>query len=152
MEEEEIFFKRFSAEKQDQVRGLVEYATLMGLSGKDLVSIGGKLDRLKTSAEKNRNLEIIRSFALEPIGDDRKRKGNYLEERFDRRFKIKTVNGTYRFDSAYSGWKIQNVATGVIVHHNPDNYAYEMGNPGWSRRSRYAMILDIANGHFQLNF
>jgi hypothetical protein len=49
--EEELLFKRFPADKQEQVRQLVAYAQLMGLDGKDLVSIGGKLDHIKASAE-----------------------------------------------------------------------------------------------------
>ena len=36
---------RFSADKQDLIEQFVEYAQLMGLSGRDLVAISGKLDR-----------------------------------------------------------------------------------------------------------
>lgn len=152
MEDELLFFKRFPKEKQDQVRGLVEYATLMGLSGRDLVSIGGKLDRIKASQEKARNLEIVKSVKILPIGDDKRYKGSSLEDSLDNRFKIKTTTGSYNFSCSYSKWTVKSTKTGITQHHSPDNYSYELGNTHWSRRSRYAMILDIANGLFQLNF
>lgn len=151
--EEEIFFKRFPAEKQDQVRGLVEYATLMGLSGKDLVSIGGKLDRLKSGAERERNMEIVRSFEMLPIGDDKRWRSSYLQDHLDQRFKIKTVGGAYNFDYSYSTWSVKSLKTGVTVSHRVDGWAYELASSlAWTRRNRYAMILDIAHGKFQLNF
>jgi len=70
-EEVTIEFSRFSKEKQDQVRALVNYATLMGLNGKDLVSIGGKLDRVKARREINTNRAIISNMDLRTIGKDK---------------------------------------------------------------------------------
>lgn len=148
-DEEQLFFKRFPAEKQDQVRGLVNYATLMGLTGKDLVSIGGKLDRLKDQRELARNKEIVKNINAQPIGQDRKRYDP--EAAMDDRFKIIVVGGSYSFVRNYSdGWKIQSSSTKVIKTHQPDEY--HLGRVGWRRRLRYAMMLDIANGKFQLNF
>lgn len=60
---EEIFeLKRFPKDKHEQIAGLVQYATLMGLSGKDLVSIGGKMDRDSAKRERTRRLEICNSM------------------------------------------------------------------------------------------
>lgn len=149
-----IFFRRFPKEKQDQVRGLVEYATLMGLTGKDLVSIGGKLDRIKDSQERIRNMEIVKSFDCLPIGDDAKRgKGNH-EYLLDTRFKLKTVNGSYNFhSSSYSGWTITSAATKQRKHHNPGYGDHALPRSlGWERHSRYSMLLDIASGKLLLNF
>ena len=55
-DEKELIFRRFPEDKQEQIRQLVAYTTLMGLSGKDLVSIGGKLNRIE---EKNQALNLI---------------------------------------------------------------------------------------------
>lgn len=55
----EINFKRFPREKQEQIRQLVNYATLMGLDGKDLISIGSKLERIKSNATIQENRKII---------------------------------------------------------------------------------------------
>ena len=70
-EEVAIEFSRFPQEKQDQVRALVNYATLMGLNGKDLVSIGGKLDRVRTRREINANRAIVSGMDLRTIGKDK---------------------------------------------------------------------------------
>jgi hypothetical protein len=149
IDEEQIFFKRFPEEKQDQVRGLVNYATLMGLTGKDLVSIGGKLDRLNAQRELARNKEIVKSYNHEPIGDDRNRSSR--EEALDERFKVKTTNGIYHFKRSYSDeWKVTNINTKVTKSHSPQ--PYDLGRVSWSRRLRYRMVLDLAHGHFQLNF
>lgn len=71
MDEMELEFKRFSPEKQDQIMQLVSYVTLLGLTGKDLVSIGSKLDRIKQRAEIERHREIVNSMEVRTIGKDR---------------------------------------------------------------------------------
>lgn len=150
IDEEQIFFKRFPAEKQDQVRGLVNYATLMGLTGKDLVSIGGKLDRLKASQELQRNKEILNSIDIHPIGGDKS--SSSRQDKLDHRFKIKTTNGQYNFESdGYDRWRVTSLATKVVKTWQPKT---EDGIPKthWRRRLRYAMMLDVAHGYFQLNF
>lgn len=57
-----IEFSRFPAEKQEQIRQLVAYTTLMGLTGKDLVSIGGKLDRVQQRREVDQNRAAIKNL------------------------------------------------------------------------------------------
>ena len=90
--EEELLFKRFPAEKQEQVRQLVAYAQLMGLDGKDLVSIGGKLDRIKATAEYKRNRSLVEStFIFLYVGRDA---GEYD---LNNRWRIKTDSGSYTF-------------------------------------------------------
>ena len=74
-QEEELFFKRFPEEKQDQVRQLVSFATLMGLTGKDLVSIGGKLDRIRAATERVRLRGIVNDMELKVNKNDR---GRYI--------------------------------------------------------------------------
>lgn len=53
--EQDLTFRRFSPEKQDQIRQLIAYTTLLGLTGKDLISIGGRLERLTRSREVRQN-------------------------------------------------------------------------------------------------
>jgi hypothetical protein len=65
-----LHFKRFPLEKQDQVRALVNYATLMGLDGKDLVSIGGKLDRIRAKQVIYSNRAVIYAMEISTIGKD----------------------------------------------------------------------------------
>ena len=56
-------FKRFSEDKQEQIRQFVSYAQMMGLTGKDIRSIGDKLDRRR----------VDRVLILEPAGLLRRR-------------------------------------------------------------------------------
>lgn len=142
IDEETLFFKRFPKEKQDQIRGLVNYATLMGVTGKDLVSIGGKLDRLKASQEIKRNKEILKSFTCLTIGND----GS-----ISARFKLEGRDGFYKFEEHYSRYHVTSYKTKVTKMHDP-NY-YDLGrNMSWNDRRRAYMLLDIANGVFNLNF
>lgn len=155
LEEEQIFFKRFPAEKQEQVRGLVQYATLMGLSGKDLVSIGGKLDRLKESAERVRNVELAESFDCRPIGIDAKLTGNRLTYALNSRFKLKYPHGAYNFVYDGPDWRITSLATKVTKSHRCSYYSDDYALPrsfNWDKRRRYCMLLDVYHGKFQLNF
>lgn len=144
LDEEQLFFKRFPAEKQDQVRGLVNYATLMGLTGKDLISIGGKLDRLNLAQKIKHNKDIVAGFKLHTIRGTRG-----IAHDMDSCFRIKTVDGSYRFDAYGSAWRIHSSKTNARKTHDPNDY--ELGR--WNRRHyRYRMLLDIHYGIFQLNF
>ena len=151
IQEDELIFKRFPEDKQEQVRGLVNYATLMGLTGKDLVSIGGKLDRLKSALERKANMDIVRSFECLPIGKDRGRGGKSL----DSRFKLKTTTGAYNFVCRYSHeWEVTSLATKKVVNYSSGGHEkYELGNTlYWGLRNRYTLLLDIAKGRLVLNF
>jgi hypothetical protein len=145
--EEELLFKRFPANKQEQVRQLVAYAQLMGLDGKDLVSIGGKLDRIKSSAEARRNKSLIESsFIFLNVGKDR---GEYA---LNNRWRIQTVGGSYTFESGSWGtYRVKSNKTGAVRSHTA-NEEYCLGTGDYYKRRRYAMMLDIANGVFPLNF
>ena len=147
MEEAELLFKRFPAEKQEQVRQLVAYAQLMGLDGKDLVSIGGKLDRIRASAEYKRNKSLVESsFEFLNVGRD---KGDYY---LNSRWRIKTAGGSYTFQA--QGWRVYRVKsnkTGAVRDHQVVN-DYSLGSGDYYKRERYAMMLDVAHGVFPLNF
>lgn len=92
---EEVKFKRFSDEKQEQVRQLVAYTTLMGLTGKDLISIGNKLERERRNAEAERLWNIVDSYNIEPIGRYAGR--NYRKSYIDG-FKMVYNGKTYYFE------------------------------------------------------
>jgi len=144
-EEEELVFKRFPAEKQEQVRGLVNYATLMGLDGKDLVSIGGKLDRMKLSRIKKSNIQVVESYECLPIGKDTK-------NNIDSRFKLVTASGTYHFERQNQRWTITSLSTKKSIRHAVDHWGYDLPKVGWDRRSRYCLLLDMSSGKITLNF
>lgn len=155
LEEEQIFFKRFPAEKQEQVRGLVQYATLMGLSGKDLISIGGKLDRLKETAARTRNVELAESFNCLPIGIDAKLTGNRLTYALNGRFKLKYPHGAYNFVYDGPDWKITSLKTKVTKSHRCSYYSDDYALPksfNWDKRRRYCMLLDVYHGKVNCNF
>lgn len=147
MEEEELLFKRFPAEKQEQVRQLVAYAQLMGLDGKDLVSIGGKLDRIKAATEYRRNKSLVESsFTFLYVGRD---SGEYA---LNNRWRIKTAGGSYTFTSySWGHYRVKSNKTGLVRDHRP-NEDYSLGTGDYYKRRRYAMMLDVAHGVFPLNF
>lgn len=145
--EEELLFKRFPAEKQEQVRQLVAYAQLMGLDGKDLVSIGGKLDRIKASAEWKRNKSLIEStFTFLNVGRD---SGEYY---LNNRWRVATASGSYTFTA--QGWdmyRVKSNKTGAVRDHRVTN-DYSLGTGDYYKRRRYAVMLDVCNGLLPLNF
>ena len=71
LDDDELYFRRFEPEKQDSIRALVSHVTLLGLNGKDLISIGGRLDRLKAKREAERNRNIVTGMELKPVGKDK---------------------------------------------------------------------------------
>jgi hypothetical protein len=141
-----MILKRFPEEKQDQIEQLIVYVELMGLTGRDLVAIGGKMDREEASIKKNRNMEIIKSFDCLTIGRDSRWDVN-------ERFKLKTAQGTYNFFSgSWEHWEVTSLSTKKKHSHRPDVYSYDLPKTDWRTRIRYAILLDIAFGKFLLDF
>jgi hypothetical protein len=120
MDDEELIFKRFPDEKQEQVRQLVGFATLMGLSGKDLVSIGGKLDRIVKIRERERLRDIVRSMDLKAA----KSTGAYSIDSW-----YYTTGGVkYHFKGDSWMISITNMSTKKrITINNIPNYYFELG-------------------------
>jgi hypothetical protein len=131
--EEEVLlhFKRFPQEKQDQVRALVNYATLMGLNGKDLVSIGGKLNRVAAKRSMEANQHIVQSMGIRTIGKDKDCRN---------RWAYTGADGTvYHFKSGYSRYDITNTVTKKVVKGYVNSY-YEL-----SRRFHFGYNYDLPN-------
>lgn len=146
--EELLFFRRFPAEKQDQVRALVNYATLMGLNGKDLVSIGGKLDRLKASQLKKEREAILEEMMAQCtfIGRD---KNDRYNQRHPNRFKYKDGSGrVWKLEGVdYYGCHITSDTGKTLRVRFTERYDVKGG--------RYDMkqaLLNIYYGHIPLNF
>lgn len=138
---------RFSEDRQDLIEQFVEYAQLMGLSGRDLVAIGGKIDREQAKQRKLANMEIINGFKCLPIGRD----SHY---QIDERFKLKTSAGDYNFENDnWNAWIIISMKTKVRQRWHIDHFEYTLPKTNYyQQRSRYALLLDIAAGKLKLNF
>ena len=150
--QEELVFKRFPVEKQEQVRGLVSYAILMGLDGKDLTSIGQKLTRMDQAQTRKSNSDRIADFNLLPV----QKNGRVLDR--DVSFRLKTLNGYYKFiHRSGSNWEITSMSRKSITRYRVKNEdAQFVGSRyRWSQSQeihRKQLLLDIADGHLVLNF
>lgn len=154
-DERELIFTRFPQEKQEQVRGLVAYAQLMGLDGRDLVSIGGKLLRIQDREELNRNMEIAESYECILIGADRNAAKARHEQLLNMRFKLATALGDYRFDYGWtSEWTVTSHATKSSQLYYTDVWSHNLPKKRIHSRTleRYALLLEIHSGRLTLNF
>jgi hypothetical protein len=135
---------RFSDEKKDQIEQLVSYATMLGLTGRDLVSIGGKMDRIRVQEECKRNLALVKSVEIHKIGNDRD---------MEQRFKIKTPNGNYNFEfNGYSQFRITSLKTKHSIIYTASGDIEFPRSYSWYKRYHCAMLHDIATGKCVLNF
>lgn len=137
--EEEITFSRFGDDKQEQIRQLVSYCTLMGLTGKDLISIGGKLDRMKASEDYKKNLEIGLSYPVTPVKNfDVDSVWDYTDSQGARwRFRLQ------------SSWQVQvtNMKSGKRQTFYLDRYVKAV-----YRNYRANVMLNVHYGGITLNF
>lgn len=138
--------KRFAEEKQDQIEQLISYANLLGLSGADLVSIGGKMTRDSKRDIVKTNMEIVRGFECLKIGGD---------WNISSRFKLKMPEGNYNIHNggwSFNEWTIHSLKTKAkkTVVSYPDNY--DLPRVNYQIKSRYALLLDIAAGKIKLDF
>ena len=135
---------RFSKDRQEQLEYFVEYAQLMGLSGKDLMAIGGKIEREQKKERKIANMSIVKGFTCYTIGKDYS---------LDYRFKLKTTEGAYNF--TYDGWdryEVLSLRTKVIKTILIHPWDYDLPKTDHRVRARYAILLDIAAGKIKLDF
>jgi hypothetical protein len=146
----EITFKRFPENKQEQIRQFVAYAQMCGLSGKDIRSIGDKLDRQRKVEERRANMEIVKGFNCLNIGDDAKLSDK--KYRLNDRFKLKTARGAYNFKYDYYGYQVTSLHTRKTVNHRTDPWTYELPTRNYDEMTRYATLLDIAFGKLKLDF
>jgi hypothetical protein len=142
-EEVVLHFKRFAQEKQDQVRALVNYATLMGLDGKDLVSIGGRLNRIAANREMKLNEHIVSSMNIRPIGQDK--------NCYNRWAYTDSSGVIYHFKCSYSRYDITNTVTKKTAR----GYANEYYNVGrrfhiMENRELPNIMLNIYHGNVAL--
>jgi hypothetical protein len=137
---------RFPAEKHEQIEQLIVFAKLMGLSGRDLVAIGGKIDREDRKALVQSNMHLVNTFQCLTIGFD-------SVHNLDSRFKLKTGRGAYNFHSiGWNSWLITSLKTKIKQTYTVDVYSYDLPRIDFRTKCRYAILLDIAQGKLVLNF
>ena len=147
--EKELIFKRFPEGKQEQVRQLIAYTTLMGLTGKDLISIGGTLERLKERQEQTSNMQIAEGYAANviPVGKTQHDRDCYENQRW------------VHTDLAGNKWEFQTLSfyqcdvisrsTNKRKHFYLEIYfnKYHRG-----KGHMYNALLNLHHGDIQLNF
>jgi hypothetical protein len=136
--------KRFDKEKHDQLEGLLQWCQLMGLTGKDLVSLGGHIDRAQKTEDAKKNRTLAESIVFTPVGQNDMQMSN--------KWSTKNANGDrYVFESA--SWQRVSVTSAKTKVRKIFNLEYyELGRIGWQKRDRYQSALNLVNGKIVLNF
>ena len=134
--------KRFDKSKHEQLIGLLQWCELMGLNGRDLVSLGGHIDRLQAREAAEKNLAIAKGYKIDRIGRD---------DNTEQRFVLKTLNGRYRFDYyTYDQVVVQSYNTKIKKYFGLD--PFEIGRMGWRKAWVYRALLNVHSGKILLDF
>lgn len=134
--------KRFDKDKLEQLEGLLQWVQLMGLTGKDLVSLGGHIDRIQSRETMLKNKAIVDGMGCRPIGNDRS---------MDDRWKFKTATATYWFEEV--GWSFVKVTNAKTrVHKKFQLSDHDLGRMNWRKQVRYRAMLDVHAGKIVLDF
>jgi hypothetical protein len=135
--------KRFSEAKQAQVEQLISYSQLLGLTGTDLISIGGKLEREAAKSRRQANKQIIAGFNCVAIGRN--------NPDVDVRFKLDIGGKTIRFElDSSERYKISNKDNRYIMW-RPNIHEYDLPTAYYyTTKLRYALLLDLAAGKIPL--
>ena len=134
--------KRFDKEKHDQLEQLIAWSQMMGLSGRDLVSLGGHIDRAQQAAEAKSNRTLAETIKFDPVGGDTEmsNKWSYL-----------TPDGRYTFQDLRWG-QVTVVSNKTKVRKNFRTEMYQLGRMHWGKRDRLQCALNIINGQIVLDF
>jgi hypothetical protein len=130
--------KRFDEAKHEQLEGLLQWCALMGLSGKDLVSLGGHITRMEVAAQAKSNRKLAETITFDPMGD--LNKWSYL-----------TPNGRYTFQDISWG-RVSVTSNKTKVCKNFTVEIYEFGRMHWRNREHLNCALNIINGKIVLDF
>jgi len=134
--------KRFDKDKHDQLEQLIAWSQMMGLSGRDLVSLGGHIDRAQKTEEAKSNRTLAETIKFDPVGGDTEmhNKWSYL-----------TPDGRYTFQDARWG-QVVVVSNKTKVRKNFRTEVYQLGRMHWGKRDRLQCALNIINGRIVLDF
>lgn len=134
--------KRFDKDKHEQLEGLLQWCQLMGLTGKDLVSLGGHIDRAQRAEDTKKNRALADTVKFDAVGADKE---------MSSRWSLKTVNGRYTFESA-SWSRVYVTSNKTKVRKSFNLEYYELGRTSWRNRDRLNCALNIVNGKIVLDF
>lgn len=135
--------KRFDKTKHEQLEGLLQWCTLMGLSGKDLVSLGGHIDRAQAAAEAKSNRALAETITFDPVGLSKPDNSN--------KWSYNTPNGRYTFQDISWG-RVAVTSNKTKVRKNIQIEQYQLGRLHWQKRERLNCALNIIHGRIVLDF
>ena len=134
--------KRFDKTKHEQLEGLLQWCTLMGLTGKDLVSLGGHIDRAQAAAEIKSNRALAETIKFDPVGADMS---------MSNKWSYNTPNGRYTFNDTSWG-RVAVTSNKTKVRKNIQIEQYQLGRLHWQKRERLNCALNIIHGRIVLDF
>jgi hypothetical protein len=148
------FLARFPESKHEQIKQLMGYIQLCGVTGRDLVSIGGYIDRERKKETAKYNLARIADLDIQLIGADKK--NTTRQEWWQRRWRVVTSNGD-KYDFINDTWhhyRVYSHGTKITMTASPTNtYTGDWPNTWrWQKISAHEMMMDVADGRFLLNF
>lgn len=134
--------KRFDKDKHEQLEGLLQWCQLMGLTGKDLVSLGGHIDRAQKAEDTKKNRTLASTIKFDPVGADKE---------MHNKWSYKTINGRYTFEG--SSWnRVYVTSNKTKVRKSFNMEYYEIGRQSWRTRDRLTCALNIIHGNIVLDF
>ena len=134
--------KRFDKSKHEQLEGLLQWCQLMGLSGRDLVSLGGHIARAQEAENAKKNRAIAEGYKCDKVGND---------SSVDSRFSLTTVNGRYAFyEHSYNSVEVLSYKTKIRKVLTTGHW--DLGKIHWTKSWRYRALLAVHAGDIVLDF
>jgi hypothetical protein len=134
--------KRFDKDKHDQLEQLIAWSQMMGLSGRDLVSLGGHIDRAQQAAETKSNRTLAETIKFDPVGGDTD---------MTLKWSYNTPMGRYTFQDSTWG-KITVISNKTKVRRTFSVEMHQLGRMHWKTRDRLNCALNIIHGKILLDF
>jgi hypothetical protein len=147
------FLARFPESKYEQIKQLMSYIQLCGVTGKDLVSIGGYIDRERKKETTKSNLARIADLDIQLIA---KAKRDPRQEWWHQRWRVVTANGNkYDFtDDTWNNYRVYSHATKITKSITAlDHYAGSWPSTWrYNKIQAHELMMDVVDGRLLLNF
>lgn len=146
------YWDRWPKEKQDQIKQLIAYAEMCGLSGKDLVSLGNHLDRQLVMSTTQSLVSLVHTMPIALLDGDKTRPW-YEQKWWNVPWSIIAPNG-FCYSVSHGDFMRFRCESETGVTHQVTSYGYYQWprHWGWRKRHSYSFVLDIENGTIKLDW
>lgn len=146
------YWNRWPKEKHEQIKQLLSYAQMCGLTGKDLVSLGSHLDRQQVMSNTQTLMSVVHAMPIALVDGDASRPW-HEQKWWNMTWTIAAKNG-FNYQVSHGDFMRFNCRSESGELRKITSYSYHPWprHWGWRKRQCYSFALDVDGGVIALDW